>query len=198
VGADAPSHCPGPADDDGAAQAIEAATQAADAMPDVVDVVMAMGRVRNEPSAEVETLGHDLRPPRRSRSFAGSAAPSNMPAGVGDAQNWLSGGDAPPLPVADAERLPGHLAGLAGQARKYVEAASSANTRRAYASDWKHFAGWCRRQGFSALPPDPRTVGLYITALAAGTGAASADNRSVATIERRLSSLSWNYAQRGL
>src|SRR6185312_6383851 len=38
----------------------------------------------------------------------------------------------PSLPVStrDAERLPGHLEALAERARGYVEAASSANTRR--------------------------------------------------------------------
>lgn len=90
--------------------------------------------------------------------------------------------------------LPAHLEKLADRARDYVEAASSTNTRRAYASDWKHFAGWCRRQGVEILPPDPQTVGLYITALAAATGS---DKKTVSTIERRLSSLSWNYTQRG-
>ena len=100
-----------------------------------------------------------------------------------------------PLPAMTVEtRLPGHLQGLADRARDYVEAASSANTRRAYASDWKHFAGWCRRQGVEILPPDPQTVGLYITALAAATGS---DKKTVPTIERRLSSLSWNFSQRG-
>lgn len=41
--------------------------------------------------------------------------------------------------------LPTHLEPLADRARGYAVTASSANTRRAYASDWKHFAGWCRR-----------------------------------------------------
>lgn len=45
------------------------------------------------------------------------------------------------LAIADASpSLPIHLEGLADRARGYVEAAKSANTRRAYASDWKHFA----------------------------------------------------------
>lgn len=49
------------------------------------------------------------------------------------------------------------------------------------------------------LPPNPQVVGLYITACADGTGAAGAGHKanSVATIERRLSAISWNYAQRG-
>ena len=101
----------------------------------------------------------------------------------------------PSLPVVSRARLPADLDELAGRARNYLEAASSANTRRAYASDWKHFASWCRRQGFALMPPDPQIVGLYITALASGT--ATGEKKSVSTIERRLSSLTWNYAQRG-
>ena len=136
-----------------------------DDLPDIIDVVMDMGRHAAEPEK----------------------APS------------------PPLPTTtnETERLPGHLQGLADRARDYVEAASSANTRRAYAADWKHFASWCRRQSFDPMPPDPQIVGLYITALASGSvvgstaGATSGDKKSVATIERRLSSLSWNFAQRG-
>jgi len=93
--------------------------------------------------------------------------------------------------------LPTHLERLADRARGYVEAASSANTRRAYASDWKHFTGWCRRQGLDVLPPSPQTVGLYITACASGAATADRKPNSVTTIERRLSALTWNYAQRG-
>ncbi|WP_136620910.1 MULTISPECIES: site-specific integrase [Mesorhizobium] len=105
----------------------------------------------------------------------------------------------PALPAAalhadDGPRLPAHLEKLADRARDYVEAASSANTRRAYAADWKHFCAWCRRQSIDTLPPDPQTVGLYITAQASGS---ERDKKSVATIERRLSSLTWNYTQRG-
>jgi len=101
-----------------------------------------------------------------------------------------------PSPMADSmERLPAHLDALAGRARDYIEAASSTNTRRAYAADWKHFSAWCRRQSFDTMPPDPQVVGLYITALASGSGG---DRKAVSTIERRLSSLTWNFAQRGL
>ena len=38
------------------------------------------------------------------------------------------------------------LRDLAERARGYAEAASSANTRRAYAADWTHHAAWCRRE----------------------------------------------------
>lgn len=93
--------------------------------------------------------------------------------------------------------LPAHLERLADHARKYVQAASSANTRRAYAADWKHFAAWCRRQHLDPLPPDPQIVGLYITACASGKGTGDKKPNSVSTIERRLSSLTWNFSQRG-
>ena len=102
-----------------------------------------------------------------------------------------------PAPAPAYARLPAHLDALAGRARDYVEAASSANTRRAYASDWKHFASWCRRQGIEMFPPDPQVVGLYITACASGAATGDKKPNSVSTIERRLSALTWNYAQRG-
>lgn len=97
--------------------------------------------------------------------------------------------------------LPAQLQDLTERARGYVEAASSANTRKAYASDWKHFAAWCRRQNLSPLPPDPEIVGLYITACASGSAVGTATRNSkpntVSTIERRLAAIGWNCAQRG-
>lgn len=101
----------------------------------------------------------------------------------------------PPPTVAKHEFA--ELEALTDRAREYVEAASSANTRRAYASDWKHFSSWCRRQGMQLLPPDPATVGLYITACASGAATGDKKANAVSTIERRLSSLTWNYTQRG-
>ncbi|TCS24802.1 hypothetical protein EDC40_1071, partial [Aminobacter aminovorans] len=139
-----------------------------DALPDIVDVVMAMGW---------------------------QAEPMNAP--QSDAVGSDDKAPSPTLPSVDvmpAGGLVGQLGDLAERARGYVEAASSANTRRAYGADWKHFSDWARRQGFATMPPDPETVGLYITALASGAGG---DKKSVSTIERRLSSLAWNYAQRG-
>ena len=70
-------------------------------------------------------------------------------------------------------------------------AASSSHTRRAYTSDWQHFGRWCRRQGHLALLADPFVVSLYIEFCAGDEG------NSLATIQRRLSSLIWNLRQRG-
>lgn len=63
-----------------------------------------------------------------------------------------------PREANDTPGLPVALECLAGSARGYVQAANSANTRQAYASDWKHFASWCRRQGLEIFPPDPQVV----------------------------------------
>ncbi|NTC17478.1 tyrosine-type recombinase/integrase [Agrobacterium tumefaciens] len=131
-----------------------------------------------------------------------TSAPSLSTASDRDVSAPEVSGDNPLPSLAVQDQTPAHLASLADRARGYVEAASSANTRKAYASDWKHFTAWCRRSNLAPLPPHPQTVGLYITACASGSAIGTpirgAKANSVSTIERRLSSLSWNYAQRGL
>ncbi len=104
------------------------------------------------------------------------------------------------LPAAPQARVPGHLAGLADKARDYARRSKSLNTERAYAADWRHYAAWARRQNVSPLPPDSQVIGLYIAACASGAPSgrtAPSAPCSVRTIERRLSALAWNFAQRG-
>src|SRR6056297_2288944 len=97
--------------------------------------------------------------------------------------------------------LPVHVAGsgtldrLVETARSYAKQAASDNTLKAYAGDWAHFARWCRMRGADALPPSPEMIGLYLADLASGSG--PSPSLSVSTIDRRLSGLTWNYAQRG-
>lgn len=97
--------------------------------------------------------------------------------------------------------LPAHVAGsgtldrLVDTARDYARAAASENTLKAYAKDWAHFARWCRMKGAEPLPPSPEMIGLYLADLASGSGPSPA--LCVSTIERRLSGLAWNVAQRG-
>jgi integrase len=111
-----------------------------------------------------------------------------------------------PVPAAPpGAQLPAHLEGLAETARDYARGAKAANTQRAYASDWKHFTAWCRRRGLDdpdlngpegPLPPAPQIVGLYLAACASEkTGAGKP--AAVRTLERRLSAITWHYAQRG-
>ncbi|WP_420006478.1 tyrosine-type recombinase/integrase [Arenibacterium sp. LLYu02] len=102
---------------------------------------------------------------------------------------------------SDGIILPSHVAGsgtldrLVDTARDYARAAASDNTLKAYAKDWGHFTRWCRIKGAEPLPPSPEMIGLYLADLASGSRPSSA--LSVATIDRRLSGLAWNYAQRG-
>ncbi|MGI3171322.1 tyrosine-type recombinase/integrase [Pseudooceanicola sp. C21-150M6] len=104
-------------------------------------------------------------------------------------------------PDGDALTLPSFVAGsgtldrLVDTARDYARAAASENTLKAYSKDWAHFARWCRMKGAEPLPPAPEIIGLYLADLASGSGPSPA--LSVSTIDRRLSGLAWNYAQRG-
>jgi integrase len=109
----------------------------------------------------------------------------------------LEMGASPPAP-----RLSARVETLVETATAYAKAASSENTRSAYAKDWRHFTSWCRREGFDPLPPSSQTIGLYIAACASGTDIGDTKREvpplSVATIERRLSGLAWNFTQRGV
>ena len=80
---------------------------------------------------------------------------------------------------ADAARA---LATLGQRAREYARLSKSANTRRAYAADWDDFTRWCALRGASALPAEPDTVALYLTA--------SAEGLKPSTLQRRLATIS--------
>ncbi|MBM3553547.1 MAG: integrase [Alphaproteobacteria bacterium] len=110
---------------------------------------------------------------------------------MADIDDTFDGGLAPL-----AEKAPSpHLAALGKKARDYARNARSENTRRAYDADWRQFSAWLRRQGFDPLPPDPQTIGLYLTACVDGDR--GREPVSVATLERRLSGICWHYRQRG-
>jgi integrase len=76
---------------------------------------------------------------------------------------------------------PAALAALVDQAEAFLRQARAANTRRAYAADWKHFERWCGERQVVACPAQPETVALYLTDLAA--------THKVATLTRRLSAI---------
>ena len=63
-----------------------------------------------------------------------------------------------------------------------VEETTPANTKRAYATDWRHFTTWCAAAGLASLPAELHTVVSYLLD--------SAQRYKLATIERRLSSIS--------
>ena len=112
---------------------------------------------------------------------------ANRPPALSDAEQP---GDAP---------LPAKLEPLIETARAYARAAASKNTNRAYAADWRDYLRWRSRQGLDLRPlADPECVGLYLAALASGAQSVGGRPRTVGTIERRLSALAWNFAQRAL
>jgi integrase len=99
------------------------------------------------------------------------------------------------LAALPASMLPSPaLSRLADTARDYAAARNSANTARAYASDWKQFERWCRRNGFDSRQPDPQAVGLYLAASASGKGMKAA---AASTIERRLAAITTTYRTLG-
>jgi site-specific recombinase XerD len=61
------------------------------------------------------------------------------------------------------------------------QASKSANTRRAYLSDWSAWSAWCAAHGVASLPAHPDTVSAYL--------ADRADVLSVATLRRHLATI---------
>ncbi|ABV95481.1 phage integrase (plasmid) [Dinoroseobacter shibae DFL 12 = DSM 16493] len=131
-------------------------------------------------------------------SMAKNSGKSSANAPIGSSGSEGNKSNTPP---SEALSLPSFVAGsgsldrLVETARDYARAAASENTLKAYAKDWAHFTRWCRMKGAEALPPSPELIGLYLADLASATGASPA--LSVSSIERRLSGMAWNFAQRG-
>src|SRR5512138_1915331 len=73
---------------------------------------------------------------------------------------------------------------------RYTTNAKAANTRRAYRIDWDDFVGWCQQHGCQPMPAAPETIAEYLVGLAEA-------GAKVATIQRRLASLSVAHQVRG-
>src|SRR5438105_3714260 len=86
----------------------------------------------------------------------------------------------------DETALAHPLAALGQQARGYLEQSKAANTRRAYAADWRAFTAWCAQHRLTALPAAPETVALYLTA--------HASHRKASTLQRRLVAIAHAHA----
>ena len=63
-----------------------------------------------------------------------------------------------------------------------IRSSKSANTIRAYKSDFNNFVEFCKKNNFKTLPADPKIVSFYITHLSS--------NSKVSTLKRRLASIS--------
>jgi len=79
-----------------------------------------------------------------------------------------------PAPVPGLEEL-------IQKAKKFVAAAKSPATLKAYRNDWRDFETWCRAHNLPSLPSTPEIIALYI--------ADQASTRAVGTITHRLTSI---------
>jgi integrase len=67
---------------------------------------------------------------------------------------------------------------------------ASANTVRAYRSDWADFSAWCGARGLLALPSAPEDLTAYVADLATRCRAS--------TVRRRLAAIAWRHRAVGL
>ena len=72
---------------------------------------------------------------------------------------------------------------------KNLRNSKSANTLRAYQSDYNDFSLFCSKNGFQAMPTEPKILALYITHLSAFS--------KYSTLKRRLASISIIHKTRG-
>jgi len=65
---------------------------------------------------------------------------------------------------------------------KNLRQSKSSNTLRAYKSDYKDFAAFCVKNGFSSMPTEPKILALYLTHLSSSC--------KFSTLKRRIASIS--------
>lgn len=86
----------------------------------------------------------------------------------------------------------------AGSLRRYLEASQSANTLRAYRTDWIAWAAWCLAEGRQALPADALDVAVYLAAAADARRPNGEWAFSAGTLERKSAALAAVHAANGL
>jgi len=72
---------------------------------------------------------------------------------------------------------------------KNLRLSKSANTLRAYQSDYRDFSSFCIKNGFSSLPTDPKVLALYLTHLSKSS--------RFSTLKRRIASISIIHKMKG-
>ena len=79
---------------------------------------------------------------------------------------------------------------LQDETLKNLKNSKSANTVRAYKSDFEDFSLFCVKNGFKSIPTDPKIVSLYLTYL-------SSKDVKPSTIKRRLVSIGVIHKMKG-
>lgn len=80
--------------------------------------------------------------------------------------------------------------GASPAVRDLINASKAPSTAKAYAFDWATFTGWCTGHRVRSLPAAPGTVAAFIAELVA-------DGMAMATINRRLSAVSYVHEAHG-
>lgn len=86
----------------------------------------------------------------------------------------------------------------AGSLRRYLEASQSANTLRAYRTDWIAWSAWCAAEHRQALPADPLDVAVYLAAAADARRENGEWAFGPATLERKSAAIAAVHAANGL
>jgi site-specific recombinase XerD len=76
---------------------------------------------------------------------------------------------------------------------EFIAASRSAATRKAYASDWRHFVEWAASGPLITLPARPETIATYLSALAIAEPPAK-----FSTIQRRVAAIAHAHREAGL
>src|SRR4051812_44583080 len=92
---------------------------------------------------------------------AGSWSPSHSP-GEGWSRSSSARRRARSQDMDPTTALARPLAELGEQAHVYLEQNKAANTRRAYAADWRTFTAWCDGHQLASLPAAAETVALFL------------------------------------
>ncbi|NEW30494.1 site-specific integrase [Nocardia cyriacigeorgica] len=81
---------------------------------------------------------------------------------------------------------------------RYLEASQSANTVRAYRTDWIAWSAWCAAEGRQALPADALDVAVYLAAAADARDDHGEPVFAPATLERKSAAIAAVHAANGL
>jgi integrase len=82
-------------------------------------------------------------------------------------------------------------------ARNYARASHAKRTQEAYARAWQDFEAWCAARHLEALPAAPKTVAIWMAALADGKASRSREPLSRSSINQALSAVIFRHRDAG-